>query len=72
VYAINLESSILGGWVISEQEGPTHRIVQRLSSPLSYEDFRICALERALTKLEQRENAPNSEKKAQDFRPDVR
>jgi hypothetical protein len=72
VYAINLESSILGGWVISEQEGPTHRIVQRLTAPLSYEDFRIRALERALTKLEQRENAPNSEKTAQDFRPDVR
>jgi hypothetical protein len=72
VYAINLESSILGGWIISEQEGSTHRIVERLSTPLTYEDFRIRALERALVRLGRRENVPPPEKTSQDFRSDVR
>lgn len=51
-YAINLETSILGEWVISEQEGALHRVVVHLSAPLSYENFRIRALERALQHLE--------------------
>ncbi len=63
VYAVNLENSILGGWVISEQEGSTHRIVDRLSLPLSYEEFRIRALERALERLGRRENDAAAEKK---------
>jgi len=71
IYAVNLESSILGGWVISEQEGPTHRILERLTTPLSYEDFRIRALEHALTRLG-RENAQNIENNAQDLLGDVR
>lgn len=72
VYAINLESSILGGWVISEQEGVTHRIVDRLAMPLSYEEFRIRALERALERLGRRENETTSEKTTQDFQSGVR
>jgi len=51
VYAVDLETSILGDWVISEEEGPSHRVVQRLSGPLGYEDFRIKALERALQRI---------------------
>jgi hypothetical protein len=72
VYAINLESSILGGWVISEQEGATHRILDRLPMPLAYEEFRIRALERALTRLGRRESETNSENNAQDFLADIR
>lgn len=51
-YAVNLETSILGEWVISEQEGAVHRVVAHLAAPLSYEDFRIRALERAMQHLE--------------------
>jgi hypothetical protein len=51
LYAVDLETSILGDWVISEEEGQVHRVVQRLSGPLGYEDFRIRALERALERI---------------------
>lgn len=72
IYAINLESSILGGWVISEQEGSTHRIVDRLAMPLTYEEFRIRALERALERLGRKENDVSPEKKPQDLQDNVR
>ena len=49
VYAVNLERTILGDWMLSEQAGPEHRVLERLQGPLSYEQFRIKALEHALT-----------------------
>ncbi len=51
VYAVNLERSILGEWLLTEQVGDAHRIVSRLDSPLAYDAFRIRALERALKEL---------------------
>lgn len=52
VYAVNLESSILGEWLITEQKGSEHHIVHRLPSLTDYERFRVLALDRAVTKLE--------------------
>jgi hypothetical protein len=63
VYAVDLETSILGDWVISEEEGPSHRVVQRLSGPLGYEDFRIKALERALERIAGIADGPSPMKK---------
>ncbi len=51
VYAVNLETSILGGWMLSEQDGPRHRVLERLAAPLPYDQFRIRALEYALSAL---------------------
>jgi hypothetical protein len=48
VYAINMETSILGEWVLVEQQGRKRHVVDHLGPPLHYEDFRIRALERAL------------------------
>lgn len=53
VYAVNLEASILGEWMITEQRGSEHRVVSRLPSPIDYEKFRVLALERALPKIEE-------------------
>ena len=50
-YAVNLETSILGEWVLSEQEGPVHRIITHLKGSLNYDEFRIKALERAIEQL---------------------
>jgi hypothetical protein len=63
VYAVDLETSILGDWVISEEEGPSHRVVQRLSGPLGYEDFRIKALEWALQRIAGIADGPSPMKK---------
>lgn len=51
VLAINLERSLLGEWLVTEQEGPDRRVLERLDGPLHYDGFRIKALERALEKL---------------------
>jgi len=51
VYAVNLENTILGDWLLSEQEGPQHRVLERLAGPLSYDQFRIKALEHALSAI---------------------
>jgi hypothetical protein len=51
VYAVNLESSILGEWIITEQIGKEHRILHRLPSVADYERFRVLALDRAVAKL---------------------
>ncbi|QQO07536.1 hypothetical protein [Breznakiella homolactica] len=52
VYTINMESSILGDWILAEQYGKNHRILEHLRGPLNYEGFRIKALEKALEKLD--------------------
>lgn len=54
VYAINLETSILGEWLITEQIGKEHRILHRLPNVVDYERFRVLALERAVSKLEKK------------------
>lgn len=51
VYAVNLESSLLGAWLLTEQEGSAHRVVSHLEAPPDYDDFRILALERAAARL---------------------
>ncbi|GAB1481603.1 hypothetical protein MASR2M78_04180 [Treponema sp.] len=51
-YAVSLESSILGALTISEQRGDKHRILERLDSQLNYEQFRIKALEHALSNID--------------------
>ncbi|MDL2228911.1 hypothetical protein LJC14_01545 [Treponema sp. OttesenSCG-928-L16] len=56
VYALNLERSILGDWIIGEQEGKNHRVVEHLSLLPSYSDFRIRALERALNHFDTEKN----------------
>ncbi|MDR0389903.1 MAG: hypothetical protein LBH73_07520 [Spirochaetaceae bacterium] len=53
VYTVNMETSILGDWVLAEQEGKNRHILGHLSSALHYEDFRIRALEYAMTRLEE-------------------
>lgn len=55
IYAINLETSILGEWMLTEQVGTGHRIVKRLPSPLDYDTFRVLALERAVEALKKTE-----------------
>ena len=54
MYAVNLESSILGEWLITEQLGKDHRIIHRLPNAVDYERFRVLALERAVAKLEKK------------------
>ena len=61
VYAVNLERSILGEWLLTEQEGNAHRIVARLAAPLAYDEFRIKALERALGRLKASDAAPSGD-----------
>jgi hypothetical protein len=52
VYTVNMETSILGGWVLAEQEGKNRHIVAALPGPLHYGEFRIRALEHAMSKLD--------------------
>jgi hypothetical protein len=52
VYAVNMETSILGEWVLAEQEGKNRHIISHIPSPLRYGDFRIRALEHAMTRLD--------------------
>jgi hypothetical protein len=52
VYAINLESSILGDWLLTEQIGHAHSVLEHLAAPLSHEEFRIRALERLLSRFD--------------------
>jgi hypothetical protein len=52
LYAINLESAMLGGWVLTEQRSDSHRVEARFDEPLSYEAFRDTAL--ALLRHEER------------------
>ncbi|OHE65148.1 MAG: hypothetical protein A2Y36_17010 [Treponema sp. GWA1_62_8] len=63
VYAVNLERSILGEWLLTEQERDAHRIFARLSAPLAYDEFRIRALERALQKLSAPDKGPSPSNK---------
>ncbi|MFQ3547680.1 MAG: hypothetical protein SNJ56_05025 [Termitinemataceae bacterium] len=51
VYAVNLEQTILGDQVLSEQIGKRHHTLEQRSVPHTYESFRIAALERALVVL---------------------
>ena len=60
VYAVNLETSILGDWMLTEQEGDDHRVARRLPGPLDYEGFRVAALERAILRL-QKNSLKNSD-----------
>ncbi|MDR1212349.1 MAG: hypothetical protein LBK40_08985 [Spirochaetaceae bacterium] len=53
VYTINMETSILGDWVLAEQEGKNRHIIGHIPSPLHYGEFRIRALEHAVTRLEE-------------------
>jgi hypothetical protein len=55
VYTVNMETSILGDWVLAEQEGKNRHIIGHLPAPLHYGDFRIRALEHAMTRLEQKD-----------------
>jgi hypothetical protein len=50
-YSINLERTILGDSIVTEQLGPQHRTLEHLAQPHNYEAFRIKALERALSYL---------------------
>jgi len=50
-YAINLERTILGDGILTEQLGSQHRTLEHLAQPHNYEAFRIKALERALSYL---------------------
>ncbi len=60
VYAVNLESSILGEWLVTEQLGSEHRIVHRLPGLVGYERFRVLALDRAVAILEKNSKVPAS------------
>ncbi|MDR1177595.1 MAG: hypothetical protein LBK64_02070 [Spirochaetaceae bacterium] len=55
VYTVNMETSILGDWVLAEQEGKNRHIIDHIPSPLHYGEFRIRALEHAVTRLEELE-----------------
>ncbi|AEJ19275.1 hypothetical protein [Gracilinema caldarium] len=50
-YAINLEHTILGDVILTEQLGSQHHTLEHLAQPQHYESFRIKALERALSYL---------------------
>ncbi|WP_304226143.1 hypothetical protein [Gracilinema caldarium] len=50
-YAINLERTILGDGVLTEQIGSQHHTLEHIPLPRNYEEFRIKALERALSFL---------------------
>jgi hypothetical protein len=54
VYAVNLETSILGEWLVTEQAGTDHKILHRLPNVVDYERFRVLALERAVSRLEKK------------------
>lgn len=53
VYAVNLEASILGEWMLTEQWGAEHRVLARLPTLIDYERFRVLALDRALPRIEE-------------------
>lgn len=50
-YAINLERTILGDGILTEQIGAQHHTLEHLTQAHNYETFRIKALERALSFL---------------------
>lgn len=66
VYAVNLEASILGEWVISEQHDTAHSIIHRLSAPITYDEFRIMALERAISFLDEQKTPIKIKNSAKD------
>ena len=51
VLSLNLESSILGSYCLTEQAGGEHRNLGSSEESLSYEDFKKWALGRAKKKL---------------------
>ncbi len=48
IYAVNLEASLLGDWVLTEQEADSHRVIGHAEGTEDYDSFRIHALEQAL------------------------
>jgi len=50
-YAINLEHTILGDGILTEQLGSKHHTLEHVTQPHHYDEFRIKALARALSFL---------------------
>lgn len=48
VRAINLESSILEDWLLTEEKADSHRVLRRFEGEPSWDEFRMLALEAAL------------------------
>ena len=47
VFALNLESSILGSYCLTEQTGSRHVSIGHAEEDMSYQEFRLWALEQA-------------------------
>lgn len=51
VLSLNLESSILGEYLLTLQSGSEHRVFGRVTEPMSYPDFKRWALQVAREEL---------------------